>query len=275
MSKRNPKLPVVTTLGAAIRQTVQNAAGYGLLALPTFLFSLLSYYVQVSQLNYSISSGDFSRNRFDLITISLQIASLAFYVMLFANVVRRTLLGRAGPRNALGLGWGWREFRIVGRYVLVLMLMLLLLAPIFVLVVALISDKEAAAWLAFVPLVTLALVVFVSCRMLPYITAPSLDARLGLGDAFDSGKGNVLRIFACFLLLMLPYLVAWLVFAVTVGSPIDMAMLLMTRSFLAVIVFNFIGLTWTVFSMVLVALIYEHLVLVPAAEENLSEPAVA
>jgi len=268
MNTRSPKLPVIATLGAAIRQTVRNVAGYGLLALPTFLFSLLTYYVQVSHLNYSISSGDISRSRFDLVTIGLQIASIAIYVMLFANIVRRTLLGETGPRNKLGLGWGWREFRIVGRYLLVLVLMSLLLAPIFVLVVALISDKEAAAWLAFVPLVILALVIFVSCRMLPYITAPSLDARLGLGDAFDSGKGNVLRIFACFLLLMLPYLVALVVLAATIGTSIDMAML-MTHSFLAVILFNLVGLTWTVISMVLVALIYEHLILRPASEESL------
>ena len=274
MNKKSLKLPVIATLTAAIRQTARNVTGYGLLALPTFLSSLLSYYVQVSHLNYSISSGDFSRSRFDFITLGLQIAAIVFYVMLFANVVRRTLLGETGPRNKLGLGWGWREFRIVGRYLLVLAVMLLLLAPIFVLVVALINDKEAAAWLAFVPLVILALVVFVSCRMLPYITAPALDARLGLGDAFDSGKGNVLRIFACFLLLALPYLIAWVVFAATIGSPLEIAML-MTRSFVAVIFFNVVSLTWTVISMVLVALIYEHLVLVPAAKENLPGPGVA
>lgn len=267
MSNGNRKLPVIATLGAAIRRTLSDVAGYGLLALPTFLYSLLSYYLQMAQVNHSIESGDFSRTRFDLITFALEIVGVVLYVMLFASIVRRTLLGKSGPRNTFGFGWGWREFRIVGRYLLVLIVLLLLFAPVVVLVISMIGDKEASAWLAWVPLATLVLVVFVSCRTLTYVTAPTLDAKLRLGDAFDSTKGNVLRIFASFLLLMLPYLIAWAIFIAVLGSPFAVVLIL-TGSILAVVILNLVGISMTVISMVLVALIYEHLVLLPTAHET-------
>jgi len=268
MSNGKSKLPVIATLSAVVQRISKNVTSYGLLALPTFFFSLLSYYVQISHVNYSIESGDYSRTRFDLVTFASQIVGIVLYVMLFANIVRRTLLGSVGPRNIFGLGWGWREFRIVGRYLLVLIVLLLLLAPVIVLVISMTGDKEKSLWLAFIPLATLALVVFVSCRTLTYVTAPSLDTRMSFGDAFDSTKGNVLRIFASFLLLMLPYLIAWAIFVAIVGSPIEVA-LLVTNSFLVVIVLNFVSVTMTVFSMVLVALIYEHLVPAPTTGQEL------
>jgi len=268
------KLPVFATVGAAFQRFAADFLDYVLLAVPMFLFSLISSYREISRVADRMH-GDLTAMHFDWLMIPIQIFSFALYIMLFANVVRRTLLGTNGPRNALGLGWGWREFRILGRWLLVWLITIVLFVPYFVFSRSFLNDSPLVGWLIIllgvISLSTLVVFVFVFCRITTYVTAPSVDANLSLQAAFVSTRGNVLRIFSCFLLIILPFSVVLLVIRVIWGSK-----LLSVGEGVSLIlpVLNATGLLCVVLGMILSALIYKHLVMVPVIAGDIGGGAI-
>lgn len=268
------KLDVTKTVATAYRKAQDNFRSYVVLAMPVFLFALFGGSLTVSRMIDRMKRGNLAAFEFDPLTIPIQIVSAVLYVMLFANVVRRTLLGPNGPRNSLGLGWGRREFRIIGRALLVTLVLTLAYSLVFspiLLSAAGLLPILVVALAIFGPLPAMAAAVFLSCRLCTYPVAPCLDDELGFRAAFRSTRGNVLPIFGSFLLTALPFLIGMsvvsIVLSIVLGSP--MVPIWENESFLVAFPFlTAIGMGFTIFGMVLLALIYEQLVLVPAGEQN-------
>ncbi len=263
------KLDVMGTVGAAYRRTLADLRGYALLAAPMFVFLLFGNYIQLSYMADIVKRGDFVSFEFDPRLFLIQLVGIPLYVMLFANIVRRTLIGSNGPRNSLGLGWGRREFRVVGRALLVALILALVYAPPFILALLASADGQppvlVVALVAFGPLAAMIAIVFLYCRLCVYPIAPCLDAELDVPGAFRSTRGNVLPIFGSHLLTALPFLIGSSAISIVVGSPNDLILedkyLILSIPFITVVQMGF-----AIVVTVLLALIYERLVLIPAAE---------
>lgn len=267
----NRKIDVTWTVGAAYRQTRDNLYDYAILALPIFLFSLFSTYFTVSRAADGMMRNRLSMLEFDPLMIPVQIISIALYVMLLGSIVRRALLGPNGPRNSLGLGWGRREFRIIGRAFLVGLLIASVYAVPFALTLLASADKQPAvlvvALAAFGPLIAIIALVFICCRLCTYLIAPCLDADLDFRAAFRSTRGNVLRIFGSYLLTALPFMIGMMALSILFGSATMPTW--ESQSFLWVLPFlTAIGTGFTIVAMVLMALIYEQLDPIPDVSAN-------
>lgn len=272
------KLDVTATVSAAYLRTLADVRGYALLAAPMIVFLLFGNYIQFSYMVEIAKRGDLASFEFDPRLVLIQLVSIPLYVMLFTNIVRRTLLGSNGPRNPLGLGWGRREFRVLGRGLIFVGAPLLVYALAFTLILIATANGRPPVWifvfLPFLPLASMIAVVFLYCRLCVYPITPCLDADLDFRNAFQSTRGNVLPIFGSHLLTALPFLIGSSAVSIVLGS--QNVLLLEDKSLVLWIpVLTVVQMGIAIVVTVLLALIYEQLVLIPATEGGRDSPSGA
>jgi len=260
------KLDVTETVSAAYRRSLVDLRDYLLLAAPMFVFLLFGNYVQLSYMADILKRGAYFEldPRLGLI----QLVGILLFAMMLANIARRTLLGSKGPRNLFGVGWGKREFRVLGRGLIVIGAIPLFNAFAFGITLAATANGRPPIWifiiLLFLPLASMVAIVFFCCRSCTYPIAPCLDADLGFREAFKSTRGNVLPIFGSCLLAALPFMIGSSVISVLVGLPTHLipfdTYLMLSIPFITAVQMGF-AIVFTV----LLTLIYERLVLIPTA----------
>ena len=263
------KLDVIETVGTAYRRTFVDLRGYLLLAAPMFVFLLFGNYVQLSYMADIVKRGAY----FDLDPrlALIQLVSILLYAMMLTNIARRTLLGSNGPHNLFGVGWGKREFRVLGRGLIVIGAIPLIYAFAFGIVLATTANGRPPIWififLTFLPLASMVAIVFFCCRLCIYPVAACLDADLGFREAFKLTRGNVFSIFGSCLLTALPFLVGSSLISILLGLlnhliPLDKYPML-SIPFITAFQMGF-AIVFTV----LLTLIYSRLVLIPTTSPH-------
>lgn len=269
------KLEATELVIATYRRAFADIGQYALLTIPMFVFLLIGNYLQFSYIFELLKHRSFPNFELDPRLLFVQLFGAFFFVMLFTNVVHRTLLGAEGPRNLVGFGWGRREFRVLGRGLLLVATIALLNASAFAFILVATAGGRPPVWVflvfPFLPLASMVAIVFLYCRMNPYLIAACLDADLDLRATFRSTRGNTFMIFGSHVLTVLPLMVASLVGSLAVGS-LNALSLESVNLWLLVPVATAFQVVAAIVVTVLLALIYEQLLLVPALQGNQPEP---
>jgi len=248
------------TISRTIRHMVYNALGLSCLA-----FSFLVLSVVLRFLSSYLEPLYSAQTDLGLGSTGGSLVFLGLVVMLFTNAVRLVLIGRSGPRNPFGFGWGWRETHVFLRALLFWAVPYGLTASI-----GLFPWNSAVPPLLF--FVVIGVWAFVWSRMIPFVVAPAVEVRLTLKESWDATRGNSLHIIGCAVVGIMPIFVFLAVLhsiEFSGGSPSN-----------GVVDFGYVGssaivaglLIWQMFFTVLAAEIFDQLLKVESATVNALTP---
>lgn len=211
MSSDQPPRDAVQTF--PVFASLQEA--YGTLFGNLGLFFRLAAVPFVISVAISLFAVPFQQNIWILLPLSL----LAYIPHTIFAVAwhRRTLLGPEATLASQPVSWQPRHWRFLGYTALAFILIPGVIVAIGILASTLLNNLSAALGLTILALSGLA-AVYVEVRLSFALPAAAVEEKYGLGDSWRHTRQQVWRILAAYLLVLIPFIFAVLLFGLVLGA---------------------------------------------------------